>query len=206
MAFESKPIGLAVIGSGRIGTLRSRLAAAHPAVRFLAVADANDAAARKLAGTVGAHFHSTDNEEVIARPEVDAVIVSTSEGEHVAPILKAIELGKRVLVEKPLALTLADADRLLAAIAKTGADVRVGYSRRYKDRYLIAKEQIVQGRIGKPVGGAARLFNSRSQALAMLSRAAIEPIGSTPEELTRFMKSEIAKWAKVVKEANVHVD
>ena len=46
--------------------------------------------------------------------------------------------------------------------------MRVGYSRRYKDRYLIAKEQIVQGGIGTPVGGAARVFNSRSQALAML--------------------------------------
>jgi tripartite-type tricarboxylate transporter receptor subunit TctC len=41
---------------------------------------------------------------------------------------------------------------------------------------------------------------------AVLSRASIEPVGSTPEELTRFMKSEIAKWAKVVKDANVHVD
>ena len=101
---------------------------------------------------------------------MNAVIVSTSEGEHVTPILKAIELGKRVLVEKPLALTLADADRVLAAIAKAGADVRVGYSRRYKDRYLIAKEQIVQGRVGNLVGGAARVFNSRSQALAMLAR------------------------------------
>lgn len=139
-------------------------------MRFIAVSDENEAAARKLAETVGAQVHGTDNDEVISRPEVDAVIVSTSEGEHVAPILKAIELGKRVLVEKPLALNLADADRLIKAIEKSGADVRVGYSRRYKDRYLIAKEQILQGRIGKPVGGAARVFNSRSQALAMLGR------------------------------------
>lgn len=159
-----------MIGSGRIGTLRARLASAHPAVRSIAVSDQNPAAARALAEKVGAQFHGTDNDEVIARPEVNAVIISTSEGEHVAPIVKAIELGKRVLVEKPLALTLADADRIVAAIAKSGADVRVGYSRRYKDRYLIAKEQIVQGRIGRPVGGAARVFNSRSQALAMLGR------------------------------------
>ena len=48
--------------------------------------------------------------------------------------------------------------------------MRVGYSRRYKERYLIAKEQIVQGRIGTLIGGAARVFNSRSQALAMLKR------------------------------------
>jgi predicted dehydrogenase len=163
-------IGLAVIGSGRIGTLRSRLAAAHPAVRFIAVSDQDPKNARALAQKVGAQFHSGSNEEVIARPEVNAVVVSTSEGEHVEPILQAIELGKRVLVEKPIALTLADADRVIRAIEKHGADVRVGYSRRYKDRYLIAKEQIVEGRIGRTTGGAARVFNSRSQALAMLQR------------------------------------
>ncbi len=139
-------------------------------MRFIAVSDQDPAKAANLAQKVGAQFHSSDNDEIIARPEVNAVIVSTSEGEHVAPVLKAIELGKPVLVEKPLALTLADADRVIQAIEKRSADVRVGYSRRYKDRYLNAKEQIVQGRLGRLVGGAARVFNSRSQALAMLGR------------------------------------
>ncbi len=48
--------------------------------------------------------------------------------------------------------------------------MRVGYSRRYKERYQIAKEQVVKGRVGTLTGGAARVFNSRSQALAMLKR------------------------------------
>jgi predicted dehydrogenase len=170
MAADTQPIGLAIVGSGRIGTLRARLAAAHPAVRFIAVSDRSAEAAKKLATTVGAQMQSTDNDEIISRPEVNAVIVSTSEGEHVEPIVKALELGKRVLVEKPIALTVADADRVLRAIEKSGVDVRVGYSRRYKDRYLIAKEQILQGRIGKPTAGAARVFNSRSQAIAILQR------------------------------------
>jgi len=167
---ERKQLGLAIVGSGRIGTLRARLAAGHPAVRFIAVSDQDPAKARDLAQKTGAQFHSADNDEVISRPEVNAVVVSTSEGEHMAPLLKAIELGKPVLVEKPIALTLADADRVIQAIEKSGADVRVGYSRRYKERYLIAKEQIAQGRMGTLVGGAARVFNSRSQALAMLGR------------------------------------
>jgi predicted dehydrogenase len=167
---QSKDLGLAVIGSGRIGTLRARLAAGHPAVRYIAVSDRDPAKARELAQTVRAQFHSGDNAEVIARPEVNAVVVSTSEGEHLAPILAAIELGKPVLVEKPIALTLDEADQVLHAIDRHGGNVRVGYSRRYKERYLIAKEQIVKGRIGTLIGGAARVFNSRSQALAILER------------------------------------
>src|SRR5215470_6759747 len=95
-------LGLAIVGSGRIGTLRARLASGHPAVRFIAVSDQDPAKAKTLAETVGAQFHSADNEAVIARPEVGAVIVSTSEGEHLAPILSAIRHGKTVLVEKPI--------------------------------------------------------------------------------------------------------
>ena len=50
-------------------------------------------------------------------------------------------------------------------------EIRVGYSRRYKDlRYLLAKEQIVQGRIGKVIGGSARVYNNRSNGLAILKR------------------------------------
>jgi len=167
---KGRSIGLAIVGSGRIGGLRGRLAAAHPSVRFIAVSDKDPAKAGELAGRIGAQHHSGDNHEVVAHPDVDAVIVSTSEGDHVEPILAAIELGKPVLVEKPIALSLGDADHVLAAIAKHGARVHVGYSRRYKERYLIAKEQINQGRVGAVIGGSARVFNSRSQALAMLQR------------------------------------
>jgi predicted dehydrogenase len=101
---------------------------------------------------------------------VTAVIVATSEGDHVAPMLAAIERGKPVLVEKPIALTVREADQVLKALQRSGTDVRVGYSRRYKERYQIAKEQVVQGRLGALTGGAARVFNSRAQALAMLER------------------------------------
>lgn len=170
MTRKRADIGLAVVGSGRIGSLRARIAAEHPAVRFVAVSDIEPAHARKLAETVSADAWSGDNLEVISHPEVTAVVVSTSEGEHVQAILQALEHGKAVLVEKPIALTLADADRILAALDARGGDLRVGYSRRFRKRYQVAKEQIVRGRMGSLIGAAARVYNSRSQALAMLAR------------------------------------
>ena len=165
-----REVGLAIVGSGRIGTLRARVASDHPAVRFIAVSDREPDSARKLAETVEADHWSSDNEEVIAHPEVTAVVVSTSEGEHLEAVLAALSLGKPVLVEKPLALTLEDADRIVAAAATREADLRVGYSRRFRRRYHVAKEQIVQGRMGRLLGAAGRVYNSRSQALAMLGR------------------------------------
>ena len=133
---KGSQIGLAVVGSGRIGTLRARLAARHPAVNFLAVSDIDPANAKKLAEKAGADFYSGSNDEIIARPEVTAVIVSTPEGEHAAPVRKALSLGKPVLVEKPIALTLADADAIIAELKQSGGNLHVGYSRRYKECFL----------------------------------------------------------------------
>src|SRR3954468_15737196 len=95
-------IGIAVVGSGRIGTLRARLAAKHPAVRYLAISDKDPARARALADTAGADRHSGSNDDVIDDPNVTAVIVSTPEQEHTKPILRALKTGKPVLVEKPI--------------------------------------------------------------------------------------------------------
>src|ERR1043165_1734998 len=93
-------LGIAVVGAGRIGTLRARLAAKHPSVRFLAISDKDPACARALAEQAGANVHSGSNDEVIAHPDVTAVFVSTPEQEHTDAVCKALELGKAVLVEK----------------------------------------------------------------------------------------------------------
>ncbi len=170
MAIKNDYLGVAVIGAGRIGTLRARLAAKHPAVRYVAISDADPARAKALAEQSGAQFSSGDNAEIIAHPEVNAVIVSTPEGAHAAPVCQALELGKPVLVEKPIAMTLKDADAILATLKKTGGNLRIGYSRRYKECFLRAKEQMVQGRLGRVVGGLARVYNSRAQAFAILKR------------------------------------
>jgi predicted dehydrogenase len=163
-------VGIAVVGAGRIGTLRARLAAKHPAVRFLAVSDRDPARARALAEAAGADVHSSSNEEVIAHPQVTAVIVSTPEQQHTQPILQALELGKPVLVEKPIGFSLREADQILDTLHATKGELRVGYSRRYKECFLRAKEQMLQGRLGKVVGGMARVYNSRAQAFAILKR------------------------------------
>ncbi|MFZ2066086.1 MAG: Gfo/Idh/MocA family oxidoreductase [Xanthobacteraceae bacterium] len=167
---KAKALGIAVVGSGRIGTLRARLAAKHPAVGFLAVADKDLGQAKKLAELAGADFHSADNDAVIAHPDVNAVFVSTPEGEHAAPVCRALELGKPVLVEKPLALSLNDAEAILKTLRTTGGTLRVGYSRRFKECFLRAKEQMIHGRLGKVSGALARVYNSRAQTFAILKR------------------------------------
>jgi predicted dehydrogenase len=167
---QRKELGIAIIGAGRIGTLRATLAAAHPAVRYIAVSDSDPARAKALAEKIGAQFHTGNNLEAMARPEVTAIVISTIEMQHTEPLLQAFELGKPVLVEKPLAVNLETADRIIAAAKKSEGSLHVGYSRRFKKRYLLAKEQIVQGRLGRITGTAARVYNSRSQAMQTFGR------------------------------------
>ena len=169
-ASKRRQLGIAVIGSGRIGSLRARLASRHPSVHFLAVSDINAENAKTLAERAGADIWSTDNAEIISRPEVDAVIVSTPEHEHVEPVCQALELRKPVLMEKPLALTLADADQILATVERTGGNLRVGYIRRFKRCFARAKQQVLDGHLGTICGGTARVYNTRAQAMEILKR------------------------------------
>ena len=168
---QGRSLGIAVIGCGRMGRLRASLAASHPSVSFLAVADADSERARQLAEKTGAHFHTTDNLAAISRPEVNAVIVSTSEAQHAEAVVQALELGKAVLVEKPIAMELSDADRMLAAAAQSNGNLRVGYSRRFKRSYLLAKDRVASGGLGKVVGATLRAYNSRAQTLSILKRS-----------------------------------
>ena len=96
-------IGLAVIGCGAIGRIRAVLAREYPGVRWLGLCDVDAATLDQLATDTDADLATTDIDELLARPEVSAVIIATDEREHVEPILKAAGLGVPLFIEKPLA-------------------------------------------------------------------------------------------------------
>ena len=166
-----RELGIAVIGAGRMGSQRAGIAATHPAVRFLAISDIDPARARTVGEKVNADFFSGDNLEVISRPEVNAVIVSTPEHEHTLPVLQALKLGKPVLVEKPIALSLEDANKIVTAAKREGGDLFVGYTKRYTRAYILAKEYISRGCLGQMIGATTRVYNSRAQAFQILKRS-----------------------------------
>jgi predicted dehydrogenase len=127
-------IGLAIIGAGRVGLFRGEVAARHPQVDFIGLAEIKPERAKLVAEKVGADFVTADYRELLARPEVTAAIISTDEHLHVEPILAAVERKLPLLIEKPLATDLADSERVLAAIRKSGVDAVVGYTQRFRRR------------------------------------------------------------------------
>ena len=167
----SETIGVGIIGSGRIGRLRAHLIGQSPEVGFVALSDRDAARVELVAEEVGADFQSTDNEAVLTHPQVDAVVVSTPEHLHVEPICRALELGKPVLTEKPLALSLEDADQILATLERTGGDLRVGYTQRFRRRFLNAKEQLMLGRLGRPLTARLSRYSPRHMAEQIYARS-----------------------------------
>jgi len=84
----------------------------------------------------------------LARPEVTAAIIATDEHLHVEPILAAVERGVPMLIEKPLATDLAQSARVLKAITDAKLDVVVGYTQRFRRKWLAGKEKVRTGALG----------------------------------------------------------
>ena len=167
---ERKEIGLAIVGSGTIGRIRAVLARDYPGVGWLGVCDLNEKLAKKLAEDAKADFYTTDYKELLKRHEVNATIVATDENNHVAPILGAVERGHRLFIEKPLATDVKDSKRVYDAIQKSGVDAVVGYTNRFRRRFLTIKEKLRNGEIGEVTTVTTRAFMNRMVPLATVRR------------------------------------
>jgi predicted dehydrogenase len=161
----AKRIGLAIVGAGRIGLIRGQIAARHGNVGWIGIAERRAERGKEVAEKTGADFVTTDYRELLRRPEVTAAIIATDEHLHVDPILAAVERGLDLLIEKPLATDLAESARVLAAIRQAGVDVVVGYTQRFRRRFLAAKEKVRTGALGEVTLVTSRAFMNRLVAL-----------------------------------------
>jgi myo-inositol 2-dehydrogenase/D-chiro-inositol 1-dehydrogenase len=188
-----KRIGLAIVGAGRVGLLRGEVAARHPQVDFIGLAEIKPDRAEFVADRVGADFVTADYRELLARPEVTAAIISTDEHLHVAPVLAAVERGLPVLIEKPLATDLAESERVLKAIQKSGVDAVVGYTQRFRRRWLTAKEKVQTGQLGDVTLVTSRAFMNRLVALDNYRRTN-NPADISPMVISGTHALDIVMW------------
>ena len=142
-------MGLGLIGCGGIARSAHLPAMAQLADRVVlrATADAIQAAAEAAAAPWGA-AHFTDYRRVLDRDDVTAVVVATPEYLHAEQVAAAAAAGKHVLCEKPMARTLAEADRMISACAAAGVQLLIGHSRRFTRRYMEIRAAIDRGDVG----------------------------------------------------------
>jgi predicted dehydrogenase len=188
-----KRIGLAIVGAGRVGLFRGEVAARHPQVDFIGLADVKPERLKEVGDKVGADFVTADFRELLARPEVTAAIISTDEHLHVDPILAAVDRGLSLMIEKPLATDLADSARVLAAIRKAGVDAVVGYTQRFRRRWLTAKEKVRTGQLGDVTLVTSRAFMNRLVALDNYKRTD-DPSTISPMVISGTHALDIVMW------------
>ncbi|WP_076261382.1 Gfo/Idh/MocA family oxidoreductase [Intrasporangium flavum] len=144
------PVRIGLIGAGRIGTHHAAtLARRIPEAELVAVADPVEASARRLGEDLGVEW-LTDPQALIDDPRAEAVAITCASTAHADLVVAAARAGKAVFVEKPMAMTLADADRAIAAVARAGVPLQVGFNRRFARDFAAAHDAVAAGRVGTP--------------------------------------------------------
>ena len=136
-----------LLGAGRIAGVHATAITSHPQSELSAVSDFYPEAAEKLAAQYGAVARSTD--EIIADPEIEAVLIATSTDTHSDLMEAATRAGKAVLCEKPVDLSLERARACQNVVDATGRPVMIGFNRRFDTNFGALKQALTAGEIGK---------------------------------------------------------
>ena len=147
---RQRAVTVGLIGAGRIGSAHAETIARRvPGATLVAVADPRPGVAETLAAPLGARGE-TDPAAIFAAADIDAVVITASSEAHCELVVAAARAGKAVFCEKPMSLTLPDAERAIAAARDAGVQLQVGFNRRFAADFAAAHEHVVSGAVGTP--------------------------------------------------------
>ena len=156
-------IGIGVIAAGQMGQRHANVYRQLPEVELRAVADLNAQAAHAAAGPAGADVYA-DWRDLLVRDDIQAVSICLPDWLHRDAVIAAAEAGKHILLEKPLAIDVGDADEMVAAVEKAGITLLVGQTLHFDPRYAMPLEDYRRGAIGDVIHVYARRNNPIASA------------------------------------------
>jgi predicted dehydrogenase len=166
-------IRVGIVGLGFMGRMHYRCWAAQPGARITAICESNPqviaAASTASGGNIAGAAEKldlsgvkvfSDLKSLLGSGEVDALSITLPTFLHPDMTVEALEAGVHVLCEKPMALSVAECDRMIAAARSSGKILQIGHCIRFWPEYVVAKELVASGRYGKPVAATLRRFSS----------------------------------------------
>ncbi|MGB2625248.1 MAG: Gfo/Idh/MocA family oxidoreductase [Candidatus Acidiferrum sp.] len=145
-------LGIGVLGVGEMGRRHAEnLRRLVPEARLVAVADVAAARAREVADELEIEHSFASLEEMLAHKDIQSVLIATPDKFHAQAVRTAAAAGKAILCEKPLALTLEDAQAALKEVERAKVQLQLGFMRRYDPAYAAAFKRIEAGEIGTPL-------------------------------------------------------
>src|SRR3989440_11664339 len=175
-----KQVGVAVIGTGWCGGIRAETLAKHPLVKSLHLAESRRERLDELNRKLHPASATADYRELLKKAEIEAVYISaTPESTHYPMARDALAAGKHLFLEKPIAMTLAEADELIATAKSKNLKFTIGYSQRFNPKYAYVRKCIRDATIGKPVTALVsrhitRMLGTKISGRSKLSPAAME--------------------------------
>ena len=143
-------VKVAIIGAGFMGGMHAQVYQNLPNAKLVAIVDVDPSRAEKLAEKYAARAYSKIK-DILIRDDIDAVDICLPTFLHPTHTIEAAKAGKHVFCEKPIALTLEDADRMIEEVEKRGVKFMVGHVLRFWPEYVKIKKIQESGRLGKPI-------------------------------------------------------
>lgn len=170
MRVKKNEIGLAIVGCGTIGRIRAIMARDYPGIGWIGLCDVNEELGKKLKEDSKADFFTSNYNDLLKRREVTAVIIATDENHHFGPTMAAIEAKASLFIEKPLATDLIESRTVLNAIKSAKIDAVLGYTQRFRRRFLAVKQKLQDNEIGDVTSVVTRAFMNSMVPIATLRR------------------------------------
>jgi len=194
-----------VIGLGDFGERHVQALKAIQIADVVAVCSRTESRAREVATRYGVKKWYTSREKIVKDPEIDAVTIATADDDHVEPTILAAEVGKHVLLEKPIATKLEDADKIIDVSTKYGIIFMVGHILRFDKRYRMIYEMNKAGKLGKIASLYAKRTVPRRAASVFLNR--VSPVVQTGIHDIDIMlwilgKKAVSVYAEAVKHSD----
>jgi myo-inositol 2-dehydrogenase/D-chiro-inositol 1-dehydrogenase len=146
-----KKIKVGVIGAGRIGKVHTEtIVQSIPEAEVIAIADVNLTEAETLAKRFGIQNCSTNYKDILANPDVEAVLICSPTNTHAQYIVESAQAGKHIFCEKPIDLDLTTIKNALKVVKESGVKLMLGFNRRFDSNFRKIKEMVVAGKIGEP--------------------------------------------------------
>jgi predicted dehydrogenase len=147
---------IGVIGLGWFGEIHCDTIIGIPNIELAALCTRTPERLKQLAAKYGVRKVYRDYQELLADPSINAVSIVTMWDQHTGPAIAALDAGKHVFLEKPMASTVEDCDKIIAASKRAKGILLVGHICRFNPRYRMAKQAIDAGRIGRIVAMSSR--------------------------------------------------
>jgi UDP-N-acetylglucosamine 3-dehydrogenase len=163
---------IGVIGLGWFGEIHCEAIAGIPNLELAALCTRRPERLAEQARKFGVRKTYADYRDMLADKDIDAVSIVTMWDQHTGPAVDALNAGKHVFLEKPMASTIADCNTIMAAAKASKGILQIGHICRFNPRYRMAKQAIDEGRIGKIVA-----LQSRRNIPAAWTPTILEKIG-----------------------------